>query len=189
MKLTCGVGYLGTGNFSTKTNEKCYNVWRQMLNRCYNEKILVHQSSYRGCSVDERWHNFQNFCENYLNMIGECDYHLDKDILIKGNKIYSKDTCCLVPSFINNLFTKSNKRRGSFPIGISFNKEIGKFESYVRKNNKKIHLGWYKTPEEAFHVYKTAKEEYIKEVAEEYKDKLDPRVYNALMNYEVEITD
>lgn len=46
-----------------------------------------------------------------------------------------------------------------------------------------------KTPEEAFQVYKVAKETYIKEVADEWKDKINPKVYQAMYNYQVEITD
>ena len=50
-------------------------------------------------------------------------------------------------------------------------------------------LGVYNTPGEAFLAYKQAKEAYIKEVANKWKDQIDPRAYNALINYQVEITD
>lgn len=55
----------------------------------------------------------------------------------------------------------------------------------------KKHLGTYKTIEEAFAAYKREKEAYIKEVAQKYydEDKITKRVYDALMNYKVEITD
>ena len=52
-----------------------------------------------------------------------------------------------------------------------------------------MYLGVFETPKQAFQVYKQAKEDYIKEVAEEYKGKIDNRLYEALMNYEVEIDD
>ena len=42
---------------------------------------------------------------------------------------------------------------------------------------------------EAFNAYKKAKENYLKELANKWKGKIDPRAYEALMNYEVEITD
>lgn len=45
------------------------------------------------------------------------------------------------------------------------------------------------TPEEAFAVYKREKEKYIKEVANKWKDQIDPRVYESLMNWTIEITD
>ena len=50
-------------------------------------------------------------------------------------------------------------------------------------------LGGFDTPEEAFLAYKQAKEAYIKEVANKWKGQIDPKVYEALMNWNVEITD
>ena len=96
---------------------------------------------------------------NSLDEEGRC-FHLDKDILVKGNKLYSEDTCSFVPAEINTLFCKANKTRGR-----------------------------YNTIEEAFLAYKQAKEAYIKELANKWKDVIDPRVYEALMDYQVEITD
>ena len=55
--------------------------------------------------------------------------------------------------------------------------------------SKLKYLGRYNTPEQAFLAYKIAKESYIKEVAEKWRDQIDPRVYNTLMNYEVNIDD
>ena len=63
-------------------------------------------------------------------------WQLDKDILIKGNKIYSPDTCCFVPSEINNLFVGCNKSRGSLPIGVTFNKRLKRYVAQISKNKK-----------------------------------------------------
>ena len=115
-------------------------------------------------------------------------WELDKDILIKGNKIYSPETCAFVPAEINGIFTKTNSKRGVYPIGVSLHKE-GRFQAKVLKNKKQAYIGLFDTPEEAFQAYKKAKEEYIKEVADKWKDKIDPRVYEAMYNYQVEITD
>ena len=54
---------------------------------------------------------------------------------------------------------------------------------------RREHLGHFKTEPEAFNAYKTAKESFVKEQANKWKGKIDPRAYNALMNYQVEITD
>ena len=120
-----------------------------------------------------------------------CIKKLDKDILFKDNKIYSPETCCFVPTEINNLFEKSNRTRGDNPIGVSFNKASKKFESYFNADDKRVHLGKYNTPQEAFIQYKTAKEAYISKMAEEYYSKglIKENVYNAMLNYKVEITD
>ena len=51
------------------------------------------------------------------------------------------------------------------------------------------HLGSFNAEIEAFNAYKTAKEAFVKEQASKWKGKIDDRAYNALMNYQVEITD
>ena len=50
-------------------------------------------------------------------------------------------------------------------------------------------LGCFKTELEAFKAYKQAKEYFIKEQANKWKSQIDERAYEALMNYQVEITD
>ena len=52
-----------------------------------------------------------------------------------------------------------------------------------------ITIGTFNTPEEAFYAYKQFKENYIKEVADEYKDRIPQMLYEAMYRYEVEITD
>lgn len=180
------IGYFGIGKYDSKTHLKIYDTWVNMLRRCYYEKYQEKHPTYIGCSVDEYWHNFQVFAkwfdENY-----KAGYQLDKDILSKGNKIYSPETCCFVPSDINVLFTKRDAYRGKHPIGVS--KAGNKFKSCIRINGKTIGLGYFNTPKEAFQAYKTAKETHIKEVAEIWKPKLATKTYEALINYQVEITD
>jgi hypothetical protein len=53
----------------------------------------------------------------------------------------------------------------------------------------RIDLGHFKSINEAFNAYKTAKEKYIKHIADEYKDKIPKKLYDAMYNWEVEITD
>lgn len=52
-------------------------------------------------------------------------------------------------------------------------------------------MGTFDTPEEAFQTYKIAKEAYIKEVAQDSYDKgeITEKVYQALMNWQIDITD
>lgn len=194
-----GIGYLGSGNYMTSENgnhTKIYDTWNNMLQRCYSKKYQEKEPTYIGCKVCEEWHNLQNFRswfeENYYEVEGE-KMCLDKDILIKHNKIYSPDTCVFVPQTINLLFTKRNNSRGSSVIGT--NQKNGKyiarcsiFNPETGKSERK-HLGIYATQEKAFEVYKQFKEKNIKEVADYYKNRIPERLYNALYNYEVEITD
>jgi len=111
--------------------------------------------------------------------------HLDKDILVKGNKTYSSDTCIFVPKDINSLFTKHDSKRGKYPIGVSYNKRDSKYHATFKKNT----IGYYNNPEEAFNMYKITKEKYIKQVADRYKNKIPQRLYDIMYKYIVEITD
>jgi hypothetical protein len=184
-----GVGYIGIGEYTIRQNgkvSKYYILWKNMLQRCYCPKFKKTHTTYKDCYVSEEWHNFQNFAEwadeNYIE-----GFELDKDILQKGNKFYSKEKCFFIPKEINTLLIKCDSLRGCLPIGV---REIkGKFESNLSKKSIKITLGYYDTPEEAFKAYKNAKEKHIKEIAEEYKSQITEQVYQALINYGVDIND
>lgn len=158
-----------------------------MLERCYNLEHQERQPTYKGCKVDERWHNFQNFAQWYEENYKESCV-LDKDILVKGNKIYSFKNCCFVPQDINNLLIKANSIRGKYPIGVSLHKE-GRFQVRLNIYGKRIYLGLFDTYQQAFQAYKITKEQYIKEMAEKWRYKITEPTYQALINYQVEITD
>ena len=55
---------------------------------------------------------------------------------------------------------------------------------YLAKYNEK-ELGNYPTLEEAYSVYANAKENKIKEIADEYKEIIPSDVYDTLVNYKV----
>lgn len=168
---------------------KEYRLWLSMLTRCYDDKYLNEYPTYKDCCVSDGFKNFSIFkgwCDSQLFIDG---YVLDKDLLVKGNKIYSEDTCCFVPEAINLLIINNKTSRGDYPVGVTKTSE-NKFRARLNKGKGNVvHLGYHKTPEDAFNAYKNAKESYIKEVASKWKDKIDPRAYEALMNYQVEITD
>lgn len=183
-----GIGVVGEEATRINTsNTKEYIHWQCMLQRCYSDKYQSRGATYKSCSVSDNFKYFPYFKEWCNQQVGFNieGFELDKDILVKGNKIYSEDTCCFVPREINSLFVKRKKSRGNFVLGVDYKKSVKKFRA--RCGNK--HLGLFNTELEAFYVYKQAKETYIKEVANKWKDQIDPRVYNALMKYEVEITD
>ena len=189
------IGYIGEGIYKAKENgkdTKMYIVWHEMLKRCYSEKYHKKNNTYEGCEVCDEWHNFQNFAEwyeeNYYEIPGEV-MALDKDILVKGNKIYSPNTCIFVPQSINTLFIKSDKIRGNLPIGVHYKKQNKKYIAQCKMNNEKKYLGSFDTPEEAFQVYKKFKERYIKQIADEYIELIPQELYNAMHNYEIEYED
>ena len=189
--IVCGVGYLGTKKNMILAPSKtpAYFAWHNMISRCYSEDIHSKRPTYQDCSVCEEWKCFATFKEWFDNQVYFNGWKLDKDILVKGNKVYSPDTCCFVPNEVNVLFTKRQNCRGELPIGVQYSESKRRYKSSVRRDNNGAFLGYYSTPEEAFQAYKVAKEAWIKEVADKWKDKLDPKVYDALYQYEVEITD
>ena len=195
-----GKGYIGIGEYSSKENDKitkCYTTWQNMLQRCYDDDFKKREPTYQGCEVCTEWHDFQVFAhwynDNYYQIEDEV-MNLDKDILVKGNKIYSPETCVFVSKNINSLFVKRNKSRGDLPIGVYYNKQKGKYMSRCSFGyGENIYLGVYSTKEEAFRVYKQYKEKIIKEVIDSYEGKIpEPhysRLRDAMYNYEVEIDD
>ena len=167
------------------------NKWKLMLSRCYYQKHIAVRPSYGECSVCDEWLTFSNFkkwFEDPKNGYQE-GYHLDKDILVKGNKLYSPDTCCFVPQEINALFHAHIRSKNLTPVGVRKRRE--RYEANIFLCGKQKFLGTFNTPEKAFQAYKSAKEHFIKELAEKYfqEGKITKKVYDALMKYDVEITD
>ena len=119
------------------------------------------------------------------------DLALDKDILIKGNRIYGPDECCLVTQNLNNIMLKSDAIRGDLPIGVHYHKVNNKYVAQCGGKRKHSYLGSFPTVEEAFNTYKQFKEKEIKKIAQtEYElGHITEQCYQALMNYKVEITD
>lgn len=191
-KSVQGIGYLGVGKYNTMKDSKAYICWKNMFKRAYDEKYHEKYPSYRDVSICEEWHCFQNFAkwyeENYYECNGE-QMHLDKDILIKGNKIYSPKTCIFVPYNINQLFVKTNAKRGNFPIGVSMDKRRETYSAFISYNKEHNNLGCFKDVHSAWLMYKLNKELVIQCVADEYKDLIPSKLYDALYSYEVEIND
>ena len=189
-----GVGILGTKYPSTinGVQTKEYMLWQNMLRRCYSEAFKKKYLTYDVCEASENFKSYEYFYEWCNKQIGFDNegWDLDKDLLVKGNKVYSEDSCVFIPSEINTVLTKCTSSRGKHLIGVCWHKRDKVFMATVSKSKgKQEHLGCFKTEIEAFNAYKEAKESFIKEQANKWKDKIDIRAYEALMNYQVEITD
>lgn len=193
-----GVGFLGEGiycdqNKISKIGKIQHNIWRDMLRRCYLKTHPEKRPTYQDCTVCNEWHNFQVFAkwydENYYEVNDEV-MCIDKDILYKGNKIYSPKTCIFAPEKVNILFTKSDAIRGECPIGVYYRKDTGKYVAQCNNGGKvQVFLGSHSTSKRAFCAYREYKENLIKEIADKYKDQIPQKLYDALYTYKVEITD
>lgn len=199
-KTICDIAYIGEGDAPLTVNDNKislpYGYWLNMIKRCYSKKLLTNRPTYMNCKVCNEWLNYNNFYTwykcNYYEIEGE-KMCLDKDILIKGNKIYSPNACIFVPSRINSLFVNCNKKRGNLPLGVSFNKNKNKYVAqYSKKINDKTKntiIGLFNTIEEAFNIYKQTKENYIKQVADEYKHSIPEKLYDTMYKWRIEIND
>ena len=172
-----GIGYLGVGNAQQKT--QVGYCWRGMLERCYCDRMKkIHPAYYGISTVCEEWLNFQVFAKWYnknIYQVGTERMHLDKDILVKGNKLYSPDTCLIVPQRINMLFmqkpNKYNLPNGILPIA------NGRYSARYGR----YHIGNFDTLEEATKAHEREKRKAIRRVAEEYRQVIPDKVYKALL--------
>lgn len=163
-----------------------------MLERCYSDSYKKKHLTYQGCEVSENFKSYEYFYEWCNQQVGfdNDGWHLDKDLLVKGNKIYSEDSCVFIPVEINSLLVKRENMRGKYLIGVYWCNTKKVFVAQVSKNKgKSEYLGSFNTELEAFNAYKEAKESFIKEQANDWKSQIDDRAYAVLMNYQVEITD
>lgn len=194
-----GIGIIGN---KYPVSEDCkhtkeYKTWDNMLKRCFSRKLKNEQPTYKDVSCCNEWLLFDNFYEwihsqdNFWQWKSSDRYALEKDILVKNNKIYSSETCCLVPPNVNCLFLKRKANRGELPIGVQKSGVFFLATCHNPFTNKSERLGIYQTVEETFQAYKRYKEYLIKKVAEiEFsKGNITKKCYNAMMNYQVEIDD
>ena len=158
---------------------KEYDLWQSMLERCFGEKLQTRRPTYKGCNVSDNfltYSYFYDWCQKQIGF-GKVDengryWQLDKDLLFVGNKTYSETACVFVPNEINLFFTDCGKARGECPVGVSFNKQAGKFMASCAVNGKRQHLGYFNTPQEAFAVYKHFKEDLCKQLALKWQSEI-----------------
>lgn len=162
--LVWGVGvneYSGSINFNRKTI-KSYKIWQSMLQRGYDEKYQLKYPTYIGCTVCDEWLYFSNFKQWFDDNYRE-GMHLDKDILVEGNKVYSPETCVFVPLYLNSLLTDSGSARGNLPLGVT--KNGSSYQAKCSNGQGKQLTKTFKTIPEAQQWYSTTKTQVVKEQA------------------------
>lgn len=187
-KLVYGIGI---NNLKGKSKTKEYRLWMSMLKRCYSNNTSNKYPTYVDCTVSENFKSFSYFydwCQKQIGF-GIDGFEMDKDLLIKGNKEYHEFKCVFIPSKINNILTRANSIRGNLPIGVCFHSLSGKYRSQIRLDGKQVDIGYFNSPFDAFSAYKHKKESYLKDTAKNYKNKIDPRSYAALLKYRVDFFD
>jgi hypothetical protein len=170
--LVCGVGIndadypvMRTQRIGTKENGKrrqkvlwtCpfYARWKNMLDRSYSTKFKARNPTYEGVFVCEEWLLFSKF-KAWMELQDWEGKHLDKDILISGNKIYSPDTCVFVSAKINLFLLQRQHDRGDLLLGVYWYPRRNQFKAQI-KGDVKQHLGYFDTEYEAHVAWHDAK--------------------------------
>lgn len=156
----------------------CYEIWHSILQRTIDEKYKLLHKAYKDASICDEWLLLSNFKvwfdEHYVE-----GYCIDKDLLGLKSKVYSPDTCCFLPEEINAAITREKFKR-ELPIGVMKYKD--KFKAVCRSK----HLGFFNTVEESRNAYLKEKKKHLITLANKWKDKIEPRAYNALIKLDVE---
>lgn len=157
---------------------KSYDCWTDMLNRCYSARIQKCQPRYIGCSVSEVWLTFSSF-KDWFDTRYRPGYELDKDLLKTGNKVYSAETCVLVPNALNLFTTGRSFLGGNLMQGVnkrsenSYRARIGGRKNYEVignfKTEEEAHLAWYRRKIELAYEYK------------ELCDSIDSRLFEGVL--------
>ncbi len=80
-------------------NHPAYAKWQGMLNRAYGASS---SKWYDNVTVSESFKHYHIFKRWYLTQYVEEGWELDKDLLVKGNKVYCASRCCFLPKEINS---------------------------------------------------------------------------------------
>ena len=155
-----------------------YQTWQSMLRRCYSAKYQAESPTYIGCSVTPEWLTFSNFKRWMISQDWQ-GKELDKDLLVKGNKVYSPDTSVFVDRMTNAFTTDSSATRGEWPIGVNFHKTYGKLRARCRNPFTRQHelLGYFTCHKQAHLAWKKRKHELACQLADLQSDE---RVSQAL---------
>jgi hypothetical protein len=158
-----------------------YLKWHSMLRRCYDLKHQQKYTTYSGCLVCEDWLVFSRFKE-WVDVQPNKDWtncELDKDLIVKGNKVYSPTTSVFITKHINNFLTDSRHTRGMCMLGVTMINSKNRFKSSCGNpfTAKQEYLGLFPTELEAHKAWQAKKHEYACMLADKQDD---PRVVKAL---------
>ena len=165
--------------------EMC-RMYHNMYDRCYSLAYHERSPQYKDCEMCPEWlddkNNFYDWVlENYYTIDKE-QIDLDKDILVKGNKIYSPDTCIFAPHSINTYFENLTRE----PVYLQ---KLNKYRMDIWVENRNVNIGYYDTEEDAKKVFMRHKEALILAKAGLYHDRIPSALYNAMINWKMELSD
>lgn len=153
-----------------------YKNWKSGLQRCFDKKWIQANPTYDGCIWTEDWIRLSKFVcwrDTYAETHGSVDgKHLDKDIILLGNKLYSPETCAYVWPATNTFVIDCAAVRGAWPVGVSWDGSANKFRARCQNpfTKEREHLGLFKDQWEAHEAWRKRKHELAQLVAETESD-------------------
>lgn len=160
---------------------QCYRNWSWILNRCFSESYKKREPNYINFKVSEHWARLSTFQKWWkLNYVE--GWNLDKDVLGKGEeKIYSPETCCFIPTYINSAFTRLvSKSKYALGVGKSRNPRLSPYEAILLEGGTRC----FQTIEEAHKCWQLSKIKHCHGLIQRYKneDKWRQDVVDSMIN-------
>lgn len=163
-------------------DDEFYNLAKKKWNNMIDRTTSGRYKCYDEVQVCEEWKDFSNYYEwfknNWFDYDGKLD--VDKDLIDKNSKIYSPKTCCIIPHEINIGIRISDKAESRGAVNWDERRQAYKVKLNVYTRHINTQRRKYK---DALDLYFKKKDEFVKAMAEDFKDVVDKRVYDALMKY------
>lgn len=169
-------------NLGKKSNYLDYQIWYGMLVRATDEEYKAVTPAYSQASVSEDWLIRSNFKKWYMAHSVFFDLEglrleLDKDLLVPGNKMYSADTCALIPQYLNVAFNSGVDSATNLPMWVSYRKRNKDMlndlkkpyrASLTRGNGEFVHVGYFSEVKDAHQAAQQMKISFLYEILDKY---------------------
>lgn len=180
--------------YRNKATHYAYKEYYAIMRRCKNDENTP--NCYKDAYMCDEWKdNPRSFVKWYLSnyyCVEDERMAVDKDLFSLGDKLYSPDTCCLLPQGVNTYLSNCTKRyyggeQDKLPLGVYFNKLTNTYYASIMLagTDRAIDLSEWSTAEEAFEEYKIVKKADLIRVACDYRDLIPDKVFKRLLEYEI----
>lgn len=187
-KLTYGVGVndfdgevYHLSDSGIRRPKPFYAAWKSMLMRGYSDSFKIKRPTYANCSSCKEWLSLSAF-KIWFDSNHVEGWHLDKDLMIDGNKIYSPEACRYIPASLNMLLTNHASARGRYPQGVTIDKRRGSFAANLSVHGKLKWIGNFATVERAEAAYRSAKRDYVLSEIDSYRGLVDDGLLNSVQS-------